>query len=92
MSKVKIFEDGTSIKWIDKETLKYIENEYSVDIWVDFEPDFFNNGRIIKSSSLVHWQTKPDGASDVINEIKKAEILQKIREYYNSDRIRCRVE
>jgi len=92
MPKKKIFDDGSSIEWISKEGLKYAENGYSVLVWVDYEPGFFNNSRIIKSSSLIRWQIKPNGMPDVIDEIKKNEIIEKAKEYFDSKGVRCRVE
>lgn len=92
MSKGKLFDDGSSIEWIDKETLKYTDNGYSVSIWVDYEPGFLNNDRIIKSSSLLHWEVKPDEMPNVIDEKKRIEIIEKIKQYYNAKGIKCRVE
>ena len=68
MSKIKSFDDGSLIEWVDKETLKYSEGEFSVLIWVDFEPGFFSGGRIIKSSSILTWDKKPSERSEMIDD------------------------
>jgi hypothetical protein len=88
----KIFEDGSSIEWVDKETLKYTESGFSVHIWVDFEPGFFSNGRIIKSSSIKTKDSLPWSSSTFIDENKKREIIEKIQKYYKSMNKKCRVE
>jgi len=92
MSTRKFFNDGSSIEWIDRETLQYLEGEFSVLVWVDFEPGFFSNGKIIKASSIIKWDTKPDECTELIDEIKKKEIIDKIQQYYKSFKKKCRVE
>ena len=92
MSKVHLLDDGSSIEWVDKETLRYTESNFSVLIWVDFEPGFFNSGRVIKSSSLATWESKPEGYSSTIEANKKQEILTKVQQYYRSQNKSCRVE
>ena len=92
MSKRYLLGDDSVIEWIDKETLKYSENDFSVSIWVDFEPGFFNSGRIIKASSLEYWNRMPEGYSKLIAPNKKEEILAKVQDYYHSINIKCRIE
>jgi hypothetical protein len=92
MSKITKLIDGSQIEWVDKETLRYSENGYSVLIWVDFEAGLFKSGRVIKLSSLSNWQTRPKDKSDIIDELKKNEIVEKIKHYYKSMGKKCRVE
>lgn len=92
MSTQKIFDDNSIVEWVDKETLKYTEGAYSVLVWVDFEPGFFSNCRIIKSSSISTWKTKPDDSSEEIDGDKRQEIINKIKKYYTSFKKKCRVE
>lgn len=92
MSRVHLLDDGSSLEWVDKETLKYTEGRFTVLIWVDFEAGFFSGGRIIKYSSLASWNTKPEGCSSAIEEKKKREILMKVQQYYRSQNKECRVE
>lgn len=92
MSKMKLFGDGCSVEWIDRETLKYSKGEFSLFVWVDFEPGFFSSGMIIKSTSIVTWDSFPEGSSNLIDENEKVEIIGKIQEYYKSNRNKCRVE
>lgn len=91
MSK-KNFEDGSFIEWVDRETLNYCEGNFSVLVWIDFEPGLFSNGRIIKSSSITTWDKKPNGQSELIDEYKKKEVILKIQQYYKSFKKKCRVE
>jgi hypothetical protein len=92
MSKLHAFDDGSSIEWINRETLKYGENGFSVSIWVDFEAGLFKSGRIIRASSLKSWTTWPDGSSETISTEKRNEILAKVRNYYQSRKVKSRVE
>ncbi|MFZ3017855.1 MAG: hypothetical protein WA056_05305 [Gallionella sp.] len=92
MSKNYLLDDGSSLEWVDKETLRYTENGFSTLIWVDFEPGFFNGGRVIKSSSLTSWESRPEGSSSTIEVNKKQEILTKVQQYYRSQNKECRVE
>jgi hypothetical protein len=92
MSKPHLHDDGSVIEWVDKETLRYTENGFSVSIWVDFEPGFFNSRRIIKSSSIVRWDIRPEGCSDAIGMDKRNEILAKVQQYYQSQNRKFRNE
>ena len=92
MSKSHLFDDGSTIDWVDKETLRYSENGYSVSIWVDFEEGFFNSGRIIKSSSISRWNSYPEGHSEAIDANKKQEIIMKVQQYYHSKNRKSRVD
>ena len=53
------FSDGSSIEWVNKETLRYADSSHTALIWVDFEQGFFNNGRIIMASSVKTWESCP---------------------------------
>lgn len=90
MSK-KTFDDGSSVEWVDKETVRYSEGEFSVLIWVDFEPGFWSSGRVIRSSSIKNWSATPTGCSATIDAEKKREIIDKIQRYYGSLKKKCRV-
>lgn len=92
MSKSYLLGDGSSLEWVDKETLRYTESGFSALIWVDFEPGFFNGGRVAKSSSLTSWESRPEGSSSTIEANKKQEILTKVQQYYRSQNKECRVE
>jgi hypothetical protein len=92
MSKAKTFNDGSSVDWVDKETLRYTKGEFSALIWVDFEPGFFSAGRIIRSFSIAKWEAAPVGSTDEIDTESKEEIINKIKLYYKSINKKCRVE
>ncbi|MDZ4157399.1 MAG: hypothetical protein U1E09_12675 [Methylococcales bacterium] len=92
MSKQFIFDDASVIEWIDKETLRYSEKDFSVSIWVDFEPGFFKSGRIIKASSIKNCNNNAEDKLEKITTSKKEEILAKVQNYYHFKNIKCRVE
>lgn len=90
--KNNISESGATISWVDRETLRYSINGCSVLVWVDYEPGFFNSGRIIKSRSLVRWDEKPDHECELINEDQKQKIINEIKQYYRAQKKACRAE
>lgn len=91
MSKMH-FDDGSSIEWVDKESLRYRKERCSALIWVDFEPGFFRRGRIVKASSLAGWESPTPGCSEPMDARTKQEILRKVLEYYRLQNVSCRVE
>ena len=91
--KKKLFNDGSSIEWVDKETLKYSEKEFSVLIWVDYyKIGFFKYGRVIKASSIEKWNTEAESSIELISANKKNEIIKKIQLYYESLNTKYRIE
>ena len=85
-------DDGSSVEWVDKETLKYVEGDFSLLIWVDFEPGFFSNGKVIKASSMKTWNTTPKDGNKIIDDKKRQEIIEKIQQYYKKYWKKSRVE
>lgn len=92
MSKIKQYSDSSSIEWVDRETLKYSEGSRSVLIWVDFEPGVFSRGRIIKTSSITSWSDKTNDDNESIDDDKKQDILNKVKDYYEEQKIKYRIE
>lgn len=88
----KTFDDGSSIEWVDRETVKYINGHFAVNIWVDFEDGFFSTGRVIKPSLITKWDTVPTGHPILINDDAKKGIVNKLIEYYRSNNRKCRLE
>ena len=89
----KLFDDGSSVEWVDKETLNYSEHGFSVLVRVDFfRESFFKYGRVIKASSIIEWNVYPESASKIIDESKRVEIIDKLKAYYKDLNIKCRVE
>ena len=77
------FEDGSAITWTSRESGRYREAGYEVDVWVDMGEGFFSRKKMIKSESLRHWTDVPPGAlSRDIPASKQAEIIEKIGRYY----------
>ena len=85
-------ESGSTITWVDRETLRYSINGYFVLIWVDYEPGFFNSGRIIKMKSIIKWTSKPINSPDLITDEQKQKIINEIKQYYRIQGKRCRIE
>lgn len=88
----ELFDDGSSIEWVDKETLRYREGDLSALIWVDFEAGLFSNGRIIKSSSINHWEQREGNSLKPISSLQKREIVDKLIMYYEKLGKPCRLE
>lgn len=88
----ELFDDGSSIEWVDRETLRYKEGELSALIWVDFEAGLFSEGRIIKCSSINHWEQQEGNSPKPIDDLKKHEIIEKTIMYYGKLGKPCRLE
>ena len=86
------FEDGITIEWVDRETLRYSDHARSALIWVDFEPGWFSRGRILKTSSICKWESYPREEAEEIFEEKKKQIVEKVQEYYKRQKIKCTIE
>jgi hypothetical protein len=82
MGSKKIFEDGSCLEWIDKETLLYSEIGKSISIWVDFEPGWSKSGRIINTDSIEYWDELAGVEKSKIDPYKKQEIIDKVALYY----------
>jgi len=90
MSKI-VFDDGSVIEWIDKETLRYSEGGYALNIWVDFEPGFFSSGRIVQAALIKDWSATPPGVASTISAAKRQDILDKVKKYYDANKRKCRI-
>jgi hypothetical protein len=86
----KIFEDGSSIEWVNVQTVLYTEGAFSTSVWNEAEPSgFFSSIRVIMSSTITKWDTWPAGSSQYIDENKKKEIIDKVCRYFKG---KCREE
>jgi len=92
MSQSFEFPDGSSLRWVDRETLRYKKGAFEVSIWVDFEPGFFSRGRILRSSSLTEWSAFPSGTAEEISNSDKEDIINKAIEYYQRQKRKCSVQ
>ena len=92
MTKKIVFDDDSIVEWVDKETLRYSKGIFSALVWVDFEPGFFSQGRIIRASSITEWESKPVKFPPLIDGSSKKEIISKIQEYYRRLKKKCRVD
>ena len=80
------FEDGSAIEWVDRETLRYSEGEFSLLIWVDFGPGFFSRSRVLDVSRLKTWTTKPATTSPSLTDADRERVLRKVADYYRAHR------
>ena len=92
LKKSHVFKDGSSIEWIDRETLWYAKDGFSVLIWVDFEPGFFKSGRILRSSSIKEWASKPSHAPGPIDDGQRNAIVHRVQQYYRDHGTKITVE
>jgi hypothetical protein len=90
-NKIK-FEDGSSIEWVDRETLRYADEIHSALIWVDFSPGWFSRGRILKAASITRWESCPADRSKEISGEEKKQIFEKVQEYYKRQMVKCTIE
>lgn len=92
MSVKKIsFDDGATVEWVDRETLRYSKEGRSVLVWVDFEKGIFSNNKVIKSYSIKSWEDYAGNMINLIDENEKKEIINKIYEYYKIFGRTCRI-
>ncbi|MBR7745035.1 hypothetical protein [Undibacterium baiyunense] len=92
MSNLRYVENGSTVEWIDKETLKYSKDGFQVLIWVDFEPGFFKRGRIVRLSSMEKWNEANDPNDLIISAVAKDEILTALDQYFNLRNEKWRIE
>ncbi|KPC50707.1 hypothetical protein [Amantichitinum ursilacus] len=80
------------IEWMDSETLRYSDGEFSALVWVDYETGFFSAERIIRSSSIEEWEKMPEGCSGEIEPLYKEAIIKGVQRYFELQSRTCRVE
>jgi hypothetical protein len=79
------FTDDSCVEFVDRETVKYREGDYSVLVWVDYyKVRFLSYGRVVNIDRVEKWDTFPDGATPNIDSIKRNEIFTKIESYCKS--------
>jgi hypothetical protein len=86
------FDDGSAIKVIDRETLRYEANGFATLIWIDAESGFFKAGRVIKAASIERWTQVPDGRPAEIDAEQRRKIVEKALEYFRDHHAKVRVE
>lgn len=85
---LKLFEDGSSVEWKDRETLEYRYGERYVLVWVDYEPGIFSRGRVIKRESLERWSYLSDGHKTPISDVELTEIVGKLSKFLGNRPVR----
>jgi hypothetical protein len=88
LKRPKVFPDGSSLTWVDRETLRYSDSEYEVLAWVDYASGFFSRGRELRRSSIERWLKYPENAAPEIPPEKRTEIEEKIAAYFGKQRLR----
>lgn len=91
-SKVYSFSDGSSIEWIDRETIKYQEAGRYAFIWVDYAPGFFSRGRILKSNSIEYWHYLIGDTEQRISNEERKTIIRKVIDYYAVKGVRLELD
>ena len=91
-AKTKVFEDGSSLEWVAKDTLRYTEGRSVLFIRAEQAHGFFSNARVVWGrASLKKWSVNSKGDSGQIREEKRTEIISKLSEYFASAKIPFRV-
>ena len=80
------------IEWVDRESVRYSDGNYSVVVWVDYEPGLFSSGRIIREASIDFWEAHPPNTNSEISNEDRARIVKALQRYYARESVKCRVE
>jgi hypothetical protein len=92
LNKPHVFDDGSSILWVDRETLRYTQDGRSALVWVDYAPGLFNGQRIIRISSLDKWERRPENTLAEIDDESRSRIIDKVFRYYEARGTRVTLE
>lgn len=80
------------IEWIDRETLAFRSNGLSVLVWVDFEPGFFDRGRVIHADSIGQWVDAESNVVRPVTEPERDAIISAVQLHYAQEGRPCRLE
>lgn len=86
--KQSFFEDGSSITWIDRETVKYEIGDRHVLVWVDYEGGFFSRGRVVRRQSLARWSDAGGSSDQEISLLDQEAIIAKVQAYFSGTKVR----
>jgi hypothetical protein len=82
------FDDGSSIAWNDRETLRYSDGHRTALVWLDYESGLFSRGRVIRTSSIEKWEKDAKtGIAEPIHAAMVLIILEKVRAYLGRGKI-----
>jgi hypothetical protein len=82
------FEDGSSIAWVDRETLRYEAADRHVLVWVEYETGFFKRGRVIRGESLRLWSDSSGRQGPEISPSDRIDIVTKVQSYFSDVNVR----
>ena len=89
----KAFEtSGATVEWVDRETVKYTENDKSTLVWVDYEAGLLTSGRVLHRYSISKWKVHPLSEKPGIDTESRKKIEAAIIAYFNSRGVRCNVQ
>lgn len=79
------------IDWVDRETLAYRTEGFSVLVWVDYEEGLFSRGRVIHPDSIQHWLDADSKVTRAVTEDEREAIIAAILKHYAGEKRPCRV-
>lgn len=79
------------IDWVDRETLAYCTEGFSVLVWVDYEEGLFSRGRVIHADSIQHWLDADETSVRAVSDDERESIIEAIQKHYAEERRPCRL-
>lgn len=93
MRKDQSFPDGSTVAWLDRQTVRYERDGFVVLVWIDFDEGLSIGKRVIKIESIQSWTEIPHPNCDrSISPATRNVIIRTISEFFAERRIRCRLE
>lgn len=93
MLKEQSFPDGSTVAWLDRQTVRYKRHGFVVLVWIDFDEGLSIGKRVIKVESIQSWTEMPQPNCDrSISPAARDAIIRTISEFFAERRIRCRLE
>jgi hypothetical protein len=92
MKKREQIDDGKVIEWVDSETIRFIDNDRSALIWMDYEPGLFKRGRIVRSDSIQQWEARSIDDNLAVSDNEKNALIDHVLRFFEAIGVPCRVE
>ena len=78
--------NGGSVQWSSKESIKYSNNKFIVEVWVDYQHKE-GEGRVIYKSHIKEWTNSPENTKVTISDEEKENIVKCIIEFLTKNGI-----